>query len=85
MDYNRKYIIFDVTELDKINFDEVVETSIDTLRYSLDGTKTFIKWDGEEPTFISSLNSKSSIFNNEEIQDILIGVEWSPTYLPENE
>jgi hypothetical protein len=40
---NRKYIIFSTSELDKINFDEVLETSSETVRKSIDETKTFVK------------------------------------------
>lgn len=48
MDYsNRKFMIFSVSELDKIDFTQVCETSIDTVRKSVDVTKTFVKWDGE--------------------------------------
>ena len=49
MDYNnRQFMIFSVTELPNIDFTQVKETSIDTVRKSVDGTKTFVKWDGEE-------------------------------------
>jgi len=43
---NRKFMIFNVSELPNINFDEVLETSIDTVRKSVDETKTLVKWDG---------------------------------------
>jgi hypothetical protein len=42
MDIN--YIILDYSEINKVNFDEILITSIDTLRLNNDGTKTFIKW-----------------------------------------
>ena len=42
---NRNYIIFNVSEVDKVDFNQVLETSAETLRRSVDGTKTFIKWD----------------------------------------
>lgn len=42
---SRNYIIFNVSEIDKIDFNQVLETSPETLRRSVDGTKTFIKWD----------------------------------------
>jgi hypothetical protein len=42
---NRNYIIFNVSEVDKVDFNQVLETSAETLRKSVDGTKTFIKWD----------------------------------------
>lgn len=72
----RKYIIFDVSELNKINFSEVMEDSASTLRYSLDGTKTFIKWEEAEPSFLSNLLTKSRIYTLEEISQILLTSEW---------
>lgn len=46
MDYsNRRYLIIPSSIKEQINFnDEVLETSVDTLRLSVDGTKTFIKY-----------------------------------------
>jgi hypothetical protein len=41
----RNFAIFSITEIDKINFSQVCETSADTVRKSVDGTKTFVKWD----------------------------------------
>lgn len=72
----RKYIIFDVSELNKINFNEVMENSASTLRYSLDGTKTFIKWEETEPSFLSNLLTKSRTYTLEEISEILLTSEW---------
>ena len=72
----RKFIIFDVTELNKINFNEVLEDSATTLRYSLDGTKTFIKWEDSEPSFLSNLLTKSKIYTYEEMSEILLTSEW---------
>ena len=33
------YAVFSLTEIDKINFSEVLETSVDTLRRNTDNTK----------------------------------------------
>ena len=41
----RNFAIFSTTEIDKIDFSLVLETSADTLRRSTDGSKTFVKWD----------------------------------------
>jgi len=74
---NRNYLIFDVSELNKIDFTQVCENSIDTLRYSSDNFKTFIKWDTEnEPDFISNLNSKEGPYNQNEILEILSTDFW---------
>jgi hypothetical protein len=42
---NRRYLIIPTTILDDIDFSQVYETSKDTLRYSVDNTKTFVKYD----------------------------------------
>jgi len=41
----RNFAIFSTTEIDKIDFSQVCESSAETLRISTDGTKTFVKWD----------------------------------------
>ena len=55
---NRKYIIFDVSELDKIDFNEVQETSSGTVRKSVDETLTFVKYDSDEIDIIIGKYSK---------------------------
>jgi hypothetical protein len=71
-------MIFSVTELPKIDFNEVKETSIDTVRKSVDGTKTFVKWDGETiPSSVESLTTKEGPYNYDEIIVILATEEWT--------
>jgi len=78
MEYsNRQFIIFNVSELTSINFEEVLETSIETVRKSVDGTKTFVKWNGEIPQSVQSLQTKEGPYTYEEILDILSTPEWS--------
>jgi hypothetical protein len=79
MDYNnREFMIFSVTELPTINFNEVKETSIDTVRKSVDRTKTFVKWDGEIiPSSVESLTTKEGPYNYDEIIVILATEEWT--------
>jgi len=50
---NRKWVIIDADEVSSVNFAEVIETSANTLRYSLDGSKTFVKYEGSQPSFLS--------------------------------
>ena len=54
----RQFAIFSTTEIDKVDFSLVKETSADTLRKSVDSTKTFVKWDGEQPEFVSTLTAQ---------------------------
>jgi len=71
------YLIIKTDEVNKIDFNQVRETSVDTLRYSLDGTKTFIKWDYEEPTFINDFEWTEGPFNHDEMINILSTNEWT--------
>jgi hypothetical protein len=78
MDYsNRRYVIFSVSELNKIDFEEVLETSAETVRKSVNQTKTFVKWEGEAPTSVQTLTTKSKYYTHEEILNILSGQEWT--------
>ena len=74
---NREFMIFSVTELDKIDFTQVCETSIDTVRKSIDGTLTFVKWDGETPSSVLSITTKQGPYTYTEILNILAGPEWA--------
>tara|TARA_B100000575_G_C22795527_1_gene470047 strand:- start:407 stop:652 length:246 start_codon:yes stop_codon:yes gene_type:complete len=76
---SRKYLIIPVSEVSKVNFSQICETSEATLRKSVDETKTFIKWDGDDPSFISSLSNTEGTYNQSEILTILSGVEWTST------
>lgn len=70
-------MIFNVSELNQIDFSQVLETSIDTVRKSLDGTKTFVKWEGSIPSSVNSLTTKEGPYTYEEILTILNGPEWT--------
>ena len=79
----RNFMIFNVSELPNIDFTQVLETSIDTIRKSVDETKTFVKWDGEIiPSSVDNLTTKEGPYTYEEILVILATEEWS-TPMPE--
>ena len=42
---NRRWLVIPVAEVENVNFNEVLESSADSLRYSVDGTKTFVKYE----------------------------------------
>ena len=79
IDYtDRNFMIFNVSEINKINFDEVLESSEQWLRKSVDETKTFVKWDGNIiPTCVTELTTKEGPYNYDEITNILISPEWT--------
>lgn len=71
-------MIFNVSELPSINFEEVMETSAETVRLSVDGTKTFVKWNGSiVPQSVDVLTSKEGPYNYDEIMDILATSDWA--------
>ena len=74
---DRRFVIFNVTELNKINFNQVFETDADTVRKSVDLTKTFVKYDMPQPSSVASLTSKSQEYTYDEILTILSTPEWT--------
>jgi hypothetical protein len=73
----RTFIVFNISELSKINFEEVLETSADTVRLSLDGTKTFVKWEGTIPQFVQLLTTAEGPYSLQEMLQILEGNDWN--------
>ena len=64
---NRNYMIFPVNQLHNIDFSQVLETSEETIRKSVDETKTFVKWDGSQPDCISLLTNTEGPYTHSEI------------------
>jgi hypothetical protein len=81
---DREFMIFDCTELPNVNFSEVMETSEETVRKSVDGTKTFVKWQGDTvPPSVEALATKQGPYTYDEIIDILATPEWTdPNPMP---
>ena len=78
MDYaDRNFLILNVSEIDKINFEEVLETSAQWLRKSVNNQKTLIKWDGNTPpTFVQTLTTSEGPYTYDEIIVILNSTYW---------
>ena len=71
-----RYMIVLDSEVDQVDFSQVFETSPDTLRVSVDGLKTFFKWEGETPSSVEKLSYKEGPYTHTEILNILYGPEW---------
>ena len=76
---SRKYVIINADEVSSVNFDQVDETSESTIRFSLDGSKTFVKFDSD--TTPSFLEGKTQ-YSHSEILAILATDEWTPDEPP---
>jgi len=74
---NRKYVVFDLTEVNTIDFSQVMETSADTLRKNLAETQSFVKYEGDQPTSIAALTTKSSEYTHADILTLLAGADWT--------
>ena len=69
----RNYVIIDASEVSSVDFNQVFETSPDTLRYNLAGTQTFVKFDGDTPSF---LEGKTAL-DRSEMLAVLATEDWS--------
>jgi len=67
------YVIYDMANVATIDFSQVGETSQDTLRLSIDGTKTVLKFTGETPSFLVGLQQ----YNHQEILAIMHSEDWT--------
>jgi len=68
------------TKLTPLDFDQVDETSESTLRFSLDNSLTFVKYDGAKPRFLYGKDT----YTHSEILAILATDEWiDPNFPPE--
>lgn len=70
---NRKWVIINASEVGTIDFSQVIETSADTLRYKLDNSQTFVKFEGSTPSFLSGKTQ----YSHSQIRTILDGTDWS--------
>ena len=76
---NRNYMILSTCETGSVDFNEVLETSSQTLRLSVDESLTFVKWEGDIPSSVSSLSTKEGPYTHSEILSILSTEIWTDT------
>lgn len=74
----RNYIVFNVSEINKIDFNEVLETSVDTLRKSVDEQLTFVKYEGNQlPNCVELLETKQGPYTYNIFLSILETETWN--------
>jgi hypothetical protein len=74
---NRRFCIFSVEEIDKIDFNQVRESSPESLRISTDGTLTFVKWDGSTPGCVTELETSIGEYSYDEMMEELKTKIWT--------
>ena len=75
-----KFVILDADDIDYIDFSEVLQTSPTSMRYSVDRSKTFVKYKGEQPDFIFEITNDligKKEYSHEEFIEIVNGPEWT--------
>ena len=78
---SRKYVIINADEVSSVDFNKVEETSENTLRYSLDNSQTFVKYEGATPSFLYGKDT----YTHSEILTILATDEWTNPVSPPGE
>ena len=63
----KNFVIINSSQVSSVNFNEVMENSANTLRYNLDGTQTFVKFNGDTPSFVTS----ETIYSEDEFREIM--------------
>lgn len=73
------YVTLDVTEIYRLDFNEILQTSPETLRKSIDGTRTIVKWPTSYsvPECIQSLQTKGPYLTYEEALQLMSTSEWT--------
>ncbi len=67
------YTILNKEELDSVNFDEVLETSTNTIRYNNANTEFLLKFEGNTPSFLEG----KTLYDYNGIMEILNSPDWT--------
>ena len=70
---NRHWVIVDVSDITDEMIENAIQTSMDTLRKTNDGSKAILKFDGNTPSCFEGLD----LYNHSEILTILNGSDWT--------
>lgn len=73
------YVTLDLSEATELNFEQIEQTSLDTLRISLDGIQTIIKWitDNGIPSSVETLTSKGPYLSYDEALVLMSTEAWN--------
>ena len=72
---DRQYVILNAEDVSTVNFDDVLETSADTLRYNVAGDETFVKYEGPKPRCLYGKDALS----HSAMLTVLAGEAWTET------
>ena len=69
---DRKWVIVNVVDVTDEMIKNANQTSMDTLKKSLDDSKAILKWDGDTPSCFEGMTT----YSHSEILEILNNSEW---------
>ena len=75
---SKHYVIFEISEIDTIDFSQVMEDSAATARKNISGTHAIVKYEGSAPSSVVALTTKSEEYGYSEIMDLTSGDDWTP-------
>jgi hypothetical protein len=72
------YVTLDLSEASSLDFSQIEQKSIDTLRISVDGTKTIVKWikSNGVPSSVASLTTKGPYLTHDEALALMSTQAW---------
>jgi hypothetical protein len=75
---NRRWLVIPTSLTGSLNFDQIYQNSLESLRISIDGTKTFIKYDIEiieTPYTITHIDADTG---EEFVENVEVGIYGRP-------
>lgn len=84
---NYTYVIANASEINNIDYSQVLQTSASTVRKNITQTKFILKYDGDKPQTIQNIDTAgklytyigSKYFTHSQISTIILDVEWVGT------
>ena len=74
MDYsNRHWVIVNVSDITDEMIANAMQSSVNTLKKTLDGNKAILKWEGDTPSCFDGI----TIYSHSEILEELSGSDWT--------
>ena len=68
------YVIIEASEVDNVDFSQVVENNANSIRYKADESQAIVKFKGDTPSFLEGKTQ----YSHSEILAIVNTVEWNP-------
>lgn len=68
------YVIIEASEVDSVDFSQVVENNANSIRHKADDSQAIVKFEGDTPSFLEGKTQ----YSHSEILAIVNTAEWNP-------